>query len=198
MKSSRYAFVTALALVMGTLAGCGDKADKGQGATAPAPPKSVVIFQAGLVGNDFQPVNPPANTVDIVTDPSGSVVANLIRSTVAQTSPEGDTNTAIVRMTPEDMPAISGKTATVVVTARSAAENGSPSMRMAYSRAGVASSGWQEVALKPEFADYSFTYDVPAEPSTTAPRDFIAVWGDPEGKGRGVEVSRVRIAYYAQ
>jgi len=192
MKSHMRA-LPVLLLTFALVAACGQKTEPA--AASAAQPKTSIVFKAGLVGNDFQPVKPPQNTVDIATAADGAVTGDVIRSTMVNAVATGDTDTAIVRLPPDDMAGISGKTATIIVTARSAERDGSPKMRVAYSRAGVGSSGWQEFTLTPAFSDYSFKYAVPSEPSANAPRDFVAVWGDPDGKGRGSEVSQVRVTY---
>jgi len=49
----------------------------------------------------------------------------------------------------------------ITVRAKPGPERGATAMRMNYSTGRHGESGWQEFALKPDYQDYSFTYEVP-------------------------------------
>lgn len=78
----------------------------------------------------------------------------------------------------------------ITMTARSAPQNGSPAMRAEYWASGDGNSDWQSFLLTPEWQDYTFTFTPPASENARS-LDFLAIWADPDGLGRGVEVQKV-------
>lgn len=86
--------------------------------------------------------------------------------------------------------AFAQKNLKVTVTARSAPENGSPAMRLQFSAGSEGSSEWKSFLLTPEWQDYVFYYKPPAA-SGDLGLDYLAVWADPDGLGRGVEVKQI-------
>jgi len=78
----------------------------------------------------------------------------------------------------------------ITITARSSTENGSPAMRAKYSASSDHSSAWYTFLLTPEWEDYSFYFSPPESPNERG-LDFLAVWADPDGLGRGVEVQKI-------
>jgi len=83
--------------------------------------------------------------------------------------------------------AFAQKNLKVTVLARSASENGSPAMRLQYSAGSEGNSEWQSFLMTPEWEEYSFFY-MPPESKGDLGLDFLAIWADPDGLGRGVEV----------
>lgn len=86
--------------------------------------------------------------------------------------------------------AFAQKNLKIVVTARSASGNGSPAMRTQYSAGSEGNSDWKSFLLTPEWENYVFYYKPPAS-SGDLGLDFLAIWADPDGLGRGVEVQSV-------
>jgi hypothetical protein len=86
--------------------------------------------------------------------------------------------------------AFGGHPLTVIVRARSAPENGSPLMRVEYSSGSSGDSGWHDFGLSADYQDYRLTYTPPPSDRNLG-LDFLGIWADPEGKGRGVEIERV-------
>lgn len=78
----------------------------------------------------------------------------------------------------------------VIVSARSAPENGSPAMRLQFSAGSEGHSEWHSYLLTPEWDEYVFHYTPPAS-SGDLGLDFFAIWADPDGLGRGVEVRTI-------
>ena len=78
----------------------------------------------------------------------------------------------------------------ITVAARSAAENGSPAMRLQFSAGSEGHSEWRSFLLTPEWEDYTFYYRPPPSKGDLG-LDFFAIWADPDGLGRGVEVRKV-------
>lgn len=75
----------------------------------------------------------------------------------------------------------------ITISARSAPLNGSPAMRLQYSSGSDGNSDWRSFLLTPEWEDYSFYYTPPPSKGDLG-LDFFAVWADPDGLGRGVEI----------
>lgn len=86
--------------------------------------------------------------------------------------------------------AFAEKNLKVTMSARSAPENGSPAMRLQYSAGSEGNSDWRSFLLTPEWEDYTFYFTPPASRGDLG-LDFFAVWADPDGLGRGVEVRKV-------
>lgn len=86
--------------------------------------------------------------------------------------------------------AFAQKNLKVTISARSAPENGSPAMRAQFSVGSEGHSEWQAFLLTPEWEDYVFSYTPPASEGELG-LDFLAIWADPDGLGRGVEVRKV-------
>lgn len=78
----------------------------------------------------------------------------------------------------------------ITVSARSAHENGSPAMRLQFSAGSEGNSDWRSFLLTPEWEDYTFYYTPPPSRGDLG-LDFFAIWADPDGLGRGVEVQHV-------
>jgi len=78
----------------------------------------------------------------------------------------------------------------ITVSARSAPSNGSPAIRMQYSAGADGNSDWRSFLLTPEWEDYTFYYTPPPSRGDLG-LDFFAIWADPDGLGRGVEVQNV-------
>ena len=87
---------------------------------------------------------------------------------------------------------VGGKTITVTVWAKSAADNPSPSFAVAYSTAAVGNSGWQTFEPGTAVSAHRFDYEVP-EPKGAPGRDFIGIWADTDGKGRAIDVEGVEV-----
>lgn len=88
--------------------------------------------------------------------------------------------------------AFAGKNLKVVIAARSAPENGAPAMRVQYSAGADGHSEWKSFLLTPEWENYTF-YFTPPPSSGDLGLDFLAIWADPDGLGRGVEVQSVTL-----
>jgi len=86
--------------------------------------------------------------------------------------------------------AFAQKELTITIKARSAAQNGSPVMRAQYYAEADANSGWVDFLLTPEWQPYSFKYKPPSSPNAQS-LDFLSLWADPDGLGRGVEVREI-------
>lgn len=78
----------------------------------------------------------------------------------------------------------------ISLIARSAPQNGSPAMRVRYTASADQQSDWQTFLLTPEWQRYSFYFRPPESPNARS-LDFLAIWADPDGLGRGVEVQEI-------
>lgn len=191
-------FVWGAALSAGllALAACGGEAPAATTETpAPAveaPPViqkiSGTVIDPTLFGH-FMIVPDNGDTGAVVADGS----AYEMRSSAAERFPEGDGDGIVVRVQEPIAAQLGGRKVKVTVTARTAPTNGAPTVKVMYFRPGSqGGSGWQEFTLSSEFAPYTFEYVVPTTPSTSG-FDNIGFWADPEGKGRGVEVSGITV-----
>jgi len=149
-------------------------------------PERVQATPIYIMGPMQKFVAAPGNEVEQVPD------GTLIRSSLANADSGGTPTGAYLQLSPAVEEAASGNLIRVVVAARQADENPSPSMAVSYSTAGVGNSGWQRFELDKDFGVYSFTYPVGTRYGQPGP-DYIGVWADPEGLGRGVVVGAMRV-----
>lgn len=171
------------------LAACGEPEQPARSTSVqeePAGPLPVMLYAPG--GNEAFVVA-QGNTVESL--PSGDGV--LVRSTATALNPQGDGNSAALRIPDEARNLLSGKTARVTIRARSAGENGTHVFRAFYSRPGVTSSGWIEFRPTETAQDFVFDFPVPADVQNAYSNDLVGIWADPEGRGRGLEVSLVQV-----
>ncbi|MAW85537.1 MAG: hypothetical protein CMJ42_03295 [Phyllobacteriaceae bacterium] len=126
------------------------------------------------------------NTVDVSGD------ALRMTSTVENAVAGGATGGVFVIVPEEIEQRVGGKTITVTVWAKSAADNPSPSFAVAYSTAAVGNSGWQTFEPGTAVSAHRFDYEVP-EPKGAPGRDFIGIWADTDGKGRAIDVEGVEV-----
>lgn len=187
----RRALVSAL-MVAGLLAGCG-RQEQAKPPTAPKASDTSLPATLYKLGNARALTALGDNSVEPEPTPGPSEAGVVIRSKATALNPQGDGNSVIVRLPDAVRNALAGNTGKVFVRARSAASNGSPVFRVFYSRPGVGSSGWQEFRPTADFQDFAFAYSVPADVKAAYSPDLVGIWADPEGKGRGIEVSVVRI-----
>jgi hypothetical protein len=90
---------------------------------------------------------------------------------------------------PEQFAALSnGKKIEIGVVARTARANPAQSFSTIYLTRQAGNSGWQTFSLGPEFELKSFEFDVPYVPTGYEARPIVAVYGDPNGGGKGVEL----------
>jgi hypothetical protein len=78
----------------------------------------------------------------------------------------------------------------ITIRARRAPVNGSPTMRAEYYASADDTSDWKSFLVTPEWQDYTFEYTPPKSPASLG-LDFLGIWADPDGLGRGVEVSKI-------
>jgi hypothetical protein len=81
---------------------------------------------------------------------------------------------------------------TITVIARAAHSNGSPIMRAMYAADAGQSSNWQTFLLAPEWQRYTFEITPPPSPNNRS-LDFLAIWADPDGLGRGAEIQSISL-----
>ena len=121
---------------------------------------------------------------------SGSV---LVRSTRTEATSAGSTHGAFATIPVEQSNTLAGKTIEITVHARQASDTGSRSFSAAYSTASAGNSGWQDFDLGVSFAAYSFRFAVPAVAVEANNPDFIGIWADKTGSGKGVEVRSITV-----
>lgn len=124
------------------------------------------------------------NTVNAEKD--GSV---LINSSLEAPASHGSTQGAFVVISKPQAMAQSGKTIQVTVEAAKAKENGASEFAVAFSTAEVGNSGWKKFTPTETFAPYTFEYKVAT--CKTCNEDFIGVWADTKGAGKGLLVKSV-------
>lgn len=174
------------------LAACGGEAPASDAAPAEAvaaKPKitATVVDQSML--NLFLVVPSSGDTGAVLADGS----AYEIRSVGVDRTSAGDGDGVLVRVQPEYTAKLGGRKVRVTVRARTSPTDGAPAFKVMYYRSGSnGGSGWQDFTPTAEFAPYAFEYAVPDVTSTTGV-DNIGFWADPEGKGRGIEVSGVTV-----
>lgn len=170
------------------LAACGEQDPPAQspGQTGSPAPLDTALY-AGGAPEAF--AVSPGNTVEPAPGDRGVVV----RSTATALNPQGDGNSAVLRIPDEMRQALNGRTVRVTIRARAAEQDGTHVFRAFYSRPGVGSSGWVEFRPAEATQDFTFDYAVPSDVANAYSNDLVGVWADPEGKGRGVEIGLVRL-----
>lgn len=96
------------------------------------------------------------------------------------------------RLAPDLEVQFSGQTLRVTVRARPSADQGAMEMQVNYSAGRVGESGWKKFALQPDFADYSFDYEVPVA-SGEQGVDYIAVRPVVPEKRRSIQIERITL-----
>jgi len=85
----------------------------------------------------------------------------------------------------------SGKTVLVTIEAAKPKENGTSEFAVAFSTAEVGNSGWKKFTPTENFTSYMFKYEVPK--CKKCNQDFIGVWADTKGSGKGLLVKSVSV-----
>jgi len=112
-----------------------------------------------------------------------------IGSVVKEGVSTGNTNVARIYLTPRIRKLLNEKTLRVTIFARSASRNPSPEMAVAVAD-GDETSDWQTFQLDDTFRPYEIEFTFPLLGSR---KPVIAVWADPEGAGRAVEISEISL-----
>src|SRR5262249_7776650 len=89
---------------------------------------------------------------------------------------------------PEFANNVAGRKVEVGVIARSAQSNGSPEISVMYATRQAGNSGWQSIALQPNFEAYKFTYDVPNHEGGYTNGPMVVFHSDASGGGKAVEM----------
>lgn len=90
---------------------------------------------------------------------------------------------------PEQFTSISnGKKIEIGIVARTAKANSAESFSVIYLTRQAGNSGWQTFSLGPEFELKSIEFDVPLVEGGYNARPIVAIYGDPSGGGKGVEL----------
>lgn len=161
-------------------------------AAEPAAPVKPRISATVIDGNRLNHFLVVPDSGDI-GEPLPDGTAYLIRSQATDRVAVGDGDGVLVRVPVETAAQLAGRRVKVTVSVRSTPTDGSPLVKIMYFRPGSErGSNWQDFPLTSEFAPVTFEYDVPATESSTGV-DNIGFWADPEGLGRGVEVSAVYV-----
>lgn len=108
----------------------------------------------------------------------------------------GVTGGVHVRVPDDFERAASGSQIRVSVSARAAEVNGTDGFAVAYSTNEVGNSGWRTFEASDRLATYSFDYSVP--PMKEGQGDFVGVWADPQGAGRGLVIESLTVEVLAQ
>ncbi len=86
--------------------------------------------------------------------------------------------------------AFAGHTVEVTISARPTQERGANAMLVNYSTGKNGNSGWLRFDLEPNYAEYRFTYDLPAN-VTERGLDYLGIKPDVLSKKRGIEIRKV-------
>jgi len=106
------------------------------------------------------------------------------------TPDEGTSSQGVLFVAPPfALGAFSGRPIEVVLTVRSAHENGSEHALLRLDIQNSGSSGWREIEIGEDFSEVGFVYDVPESDRTDAM--FVMIWPDAEGLGQEIEVRQV-------
>jgi hypothetical protein len=195
MKTFLWGAATSACLV--ALAACGEgtpttaatEATPAAVPAAPVKPKvQATIVDPTMLGY-FLVVPKSGDTGVILPDSS----AYEIRSKGTDRVAAGDGDGVLVRVPVDIASQLGGRTVKVEITARSSPKDGAAAAKVMYFRPGSErGSGWQDMPLTQDFSPFSFEYLVPTAVSTTG-WDNIGFWADPEGKGRGIEISAITV-----
>jgi len=90
---------------------------------------------------------------------------------------------------PFTLQAFAGRTIEVMLSARSANENGAERALLRLDIQNFGGSGWREIELSDEFSEVGFSYQVP-DVDTRDPV-LMLVWPDADGEGGQIEVRQV-------
>lgn len=131
------------------------------------------------------------NTVTATTDAYSGSRAALITSTATVPVSSGTTGAARIAIPEHIALSFAGKRIRVSLYAKKPASNASSQFAVAYSTNDTGSSGWQYFTPSTSWQRFEFIYDVP-EP-VSGGSDWLGVWADTSGSGKGVIVDRITI-----
>ncbi len=131
------------------------------------------------------------NTVTATTDAYSGSQAALITSTATAPVSSGTTGAARIAIPEHIALSFAGKRIRVSLYAKKPASNASSQFAVAYSTNDTGTSGWQYFTPSTSWQRFEFIYDVP-EPVSGGP-DWLGVWADTSGSGKGVIVDRITI-----
>ena len=161
--------------------------------TEASSPLSVGIGQRDLVAVTGKDLNRFRQTRrDTVTLIRKSETQTFLRVTSRRNSdlPTAAKDVAYLPISTDLQLAFAERNLKVTIVARSAPSNGSPAMRIQFSAGSEGNSDWRSFLLTPEWENYTFYYKPPPSKGDLG-LDFLAIWADPDGLGRGIEVSKV-------
>ena len=120
---------------------------------------------------------------------NGPVFARFTSSTTLdKTSVQWPALGLSMTLPPEFANAVAGKKVEVGIIARAAQSNGSNELSVVYATRQSGNSGWQSIALQPNFEAYKITYDVPNREGGYTNGPMIVFHSDASGGGRAVEM----------
>lgn len=131
------------------------------------------------------------NTVTATTDAYSGSRAALITSTATAPVSSGTTGAARIAIPEHIALSFAGKRIRVSLYAKKPASNASSQFAVAYSTNDTGNSGWQYFTPSTSWQRFEFIYDVP-EP-VSGGSDWLGVWADTSGSGKGVIVDRITI-----
>lgn len=115
----------------------------------------------------------------------------LITSAEENPGSGGSTHGVFVRVSDEFEQAASGNRIRVSITAKRSEENAAETFAIAYSTNEVGNSGWQSFQAGEDFEIFVFKYDV--RPMREGKGDFVGVWADVTGSGKGLLVQSLTV-----
>lgn len=115
----------------------------------------------------------------------------LLTSSLNAPKSAGKTQGAYVMIPNPQAMEQSGKTVQVTLEAAKAKENGAAEFAVAFSTADVGNSGWKKFTPTENFAPYTFEYKV--RKCKKCNENFIGVWADTKGAGKGILVKSVSV-----
>lgn len=129
---------------------------------------------------------PDGLSMDMIALPDGTDAARLAAFRPYDQPPLSQG--AFITLPPDFGRAFAGHRVRVTVSARRAPASGSPAFKMAYfGGEDGQNSGWRDMQTTDDVKTFYFDLDLPPDsPEPTV--DYIAVWPDPEGMGRAIDL----------
>ena len=129
---------------------------------------------------------------DNSVEPLGTTEFKRLSSSTMDARSSGRTGVAHAVVPAEFAENARGSTLRIEMPVRTADENGSPAIAIAYSTASAGNSQWQEFEIDGEYQTVSFDYAI--SPNARAGDHYIGVWADPEGQVRAANVGNIAVS----
>lgn len=133
----------------------------------------------------------PGTSIRFVPDAPGGPIARVSADSTFDAAGSMSAGVAAIPP-PEFEDRVAGRRIRVSMDLRATGSSGPETVRIGYFTIGYGDSGWREVEIGPDVSTVSFEWDAPRDAQANQD-EAVGIWPDPEGLGREVVLSRIRV-----